>query len=109
MSASGQKLPCRSSFWILCFASESRHSRAFRRALIVAFERKPPEHGFVTKSRAQPIDGAFRLRRSVVEQIGEVGCIGIAQRRDTDAEQAEFGAVNLAGQQFAAGGKDTCG
>ena len=41
----------------------------------------------------------------VIDEVGGVGLRGAGERARADADQAEFGAVGLTRQQFAAGGE----
>src|SRR5712691_10116738 len=51
----------------------------------------------------------FSLRRSAVEEVGEIGLIDGCERRHGNANQAEFGAIGLAGEKVAAGREDDGG
>ena len=46
--------------------------------IVIVFERQTPEHGLVPEPRAQPVDRAFRLGGAVIEQVGEIGLVGVA-------------------------------
>src|SRR5262249_6853018 len=53
--------------------------------------------------------GTLGFGRAVIEQIGEVGVIGIAKPRHADADQAELRTVGLACEQIAASSEDLDG
>src|SRR5262249_18834068 len=78
----------------------------------LVLEREALYHGLAAELGAQPIDrmlGRLVARAAAVDQVGGIGVGGRGQRRDADAEQAEFRAVRLALEQLAAGRKDLRG
>ena len=57
------------------------------------------------RKRSTACSAAALRRRSITRSAGSASAAP-AERADADADQAEFGAVGLARQQFAAGGED---
>src|SRR5690242_6929737 len=75
----------------------------------LVLEREPLDHGLAAELLAQAIDRVLRRLvacAAAVDQIGRVGILGRRQRRDADAEQAEFRPVRLALEQLASGRED---
>src|SRR5215813_11908424 len=77
--------------------------------LVVAVECKPFDDGFIAEPFAQPVDRLLGLGAAAVDEVGEIGSVGVAERREADADQAEHGAVGFAREQVAPGGENPPG
>src|SRR5215472_7201830 len=76
---------------------------------VVAIERKPLDDGFIAEPFAQSVDGLLGLGAAAIDEVGEVGPVGVAERREPDADQAKHGAVGFAREQVAPGGENPPG
>ena len=56
--------------------------------LVVAVECKPFDDGFIAEPFAQPVDRLLGLGAAAVDEVGEIGSVGVAERREADADQA---------------------
>src|SRR3979409_2172617 len=77
---------------------------------IVAVQRTPLDHGIIAEFLAQPVHRLLGLGGAAVDEVGEVGAVGVGQRRPPAAEEADHGAaVGLAREQLAPGREDAGG
>src|SRR5262249_57686813 len=67
--------------------------------LVVIVERKPLDDGFIAEPFAQPVDGLLGLGAAAVDEVGEIGPVGVAQRREADADQAKHPALRFPPEQ----------
>src|SRR5262249_12933018 len=64
---------------------------------------------FIAEPFSQPVDGLLGLGAAAVDEVGEIGPVGVAERREADADQAKHGAVGFAREQVAPGGENPPG
>src|SRR5215475_15389560 len=77
--------------------------------VIFAFQREPLDHGFAAEPFTQAVDRLFGPGAAAVDEVGEIGAVGIAQIGEPDADEPKHRAVSLAREQFAPDRKDARG
>ena len=86
--------------------------RARKPMLFLLLQRQALHHRLVAELAAHAVHGAFGVGAAfgtAVDQVGRVRGFGIVEPADADTQQAIARAVDLAGEQFAAGREDLVG
>jgi hypothetical protein len=65
-----------------------------------AFVQRPGliHHGFIAEAPPQPVDCVLGLGAAAIDEVGEIGVVGIAQPREPDADEPKHRTVGFARQ-----------